>query len=82
MEMSYNTFKEILGEYQSTLVMTYDVLDALDFVAELLEAEADAVQLAYPYATNQITRLNDAAREVRQLGYGVSDALADNGEVE
>ena len=79
MEMNYDVFKDLMSNYIATVPTAYAVIDALDFVADLLEAEADATQKNYPAAFHAIERLNMAAQEVRQLGYGASDAMAENG---
>ena len=55
---------ELREKYSTLLIVNSDVVDALNFVRELLEAEADAIKEREPYATASIDRLNAAAYEV------------------
>ena len=52
-----------------------EVDDAIQFVQDLLEFEADEIEKNEPYATNSIRRLRDAAHEVWDLQEYVEDAL-------
>lgn len=70
MSMSKEKFQEIKQRYNS-LLMDDDISNALDFVHDLLCAEADAVKASEPYATNTIKRLEDAAYEVFEIAQEV-----------
>ena len=56
--------REICKKYSSLLVMKGDAVEALNFVHDLLTAEADAIKEKEPTATVTIKRLEDAAYEV------------------
>lgn len=64
MYITKEKFEEICKNHSSLLVLDSDVTEALEFVQELLEAEADAIKAKEPWATNSIKKLNDAAYEV------------------
>lgn len=72
MSMSKEKFQEIKQRYNS-LLMDDDVSNALDFVHDLLCAEADAVKVSEPYATNTIKRLEAAAYEVFEIAQEVME---------
>lgn len=72
MSMSKEKFQEIKQRYNS-LLMDDDISNALDFVHDLLCAEADAVKASEPYATNTIKRLEDAAYEVFEIAQEVME---------
>lgn len=62
--MTKEKFEEICEKYPSLLVVKGDVSEALNFVQDLLEAEADALKEREPHAVKTIERLNQAAYEV------------------
>ena len=64
MYITKEKFEEIREKYSTLLIVNSDVVDALNFVQELLEAEADAIKEREPDATAGIDRLNKAAYEV------------------
>ena len=64
MYITKEKFNELREKYSTLLIVDSDVADALNFVQELLEAEADAIKEREPYATASIDRLNAAAYEV------------------
>lgn len=64
MYITKEKFQEICKNHSSLLVLDGDVMEALNFVQEILEAEADAVKEREPNATVSIDRLNKAAYEV------------------
>lgn len=72
MSMSKEKFQEIKQRYNS-LLMDDDISNALDFVHDLLCAEADAVKASEPYATNTIKRLEAAAYEVFEIAQEVME---------
>ena len=61
MYMSKKKFDEIKAKHSTTIVVDADVGEALAFVQDLLEAEADAIKNREPHATASIGRLNEAA---------------------
>lgn len=73
MSMSKEKFQEIKQRYSSLLILDDDISNALDFVHDLLCAEADAVKASEPYATNTIKRLEDAAYEVFEIAQEVTE---------
>ena len=46
-----------------------EALEAIEFVRELLEAQAEETKAKEPYATNSIRRMEIAAREVDELAF-------------
>ena len=74
MYMSKEKFDEIKAKHSTTIVVDADVGEALAFVQDLLEAEADAIKNREPHATASIGRLNEAAYEGR---YNVDPCSAD-----
>ena len=65
MVISTEKMKEILEKY--SFITDSDVIEALNFTQEILEAEADALKEKEPYATTTINRLNAAAYEVFEI---------------
>ena len=64
MYITKEEFDALREKYSTLLIVNSDVVDALNFVQELLEAEADALKEREPTATASIDRLNKAAYEV------------------
>ena len=60
-------FEEIKAKHNTLLVLEDDVDEALTFVRELLEAEADALKVSEPYAVTSIKKLEDAAYQVFEM---------------
>lgn len=75
MYITKEKFGEIRKKYSTLLILDSDAADALNFVRDLLEAEADAIKEKEPQATASIDRLNTAAYEVYEICGDV-----DNGE--
>lgn len=67
MYLSKEKFEKICKKYPTLLICNGDAEDALNFVQDLLEAEADAVKEREPEATASIDRLNAASYEVYDL---------------
>lgn len=65
--MTREKFEELRRKYKTVLILDDDVFEALDFVQELLEAEADATEQIAPHATRYIQNMNKAAYEVFSL---------------
>lgn len=63
--MQNEKLKEIMKRH---LICSNDeAIEAINFVMELLEEEADHTQETEPYATNSINRMLEASRKVRDL---------------
>ena len=60
---------------EDNYIFPSEVVDAIQFVQDLLEFHAKELEKNEPYATNTIRRLRDAAREVWYLEEYVEDAL-------
>ena len=67
MYITKEKFEELCKKYDSLLVVESDAVDALNFVHDLLAAEADAIKAVEPEATATIDRLNEAAYEVYNI---------------
>ena len=57
-------------------ILECEAVQALEFVAELLELQADKIREKEPYAVNTIDRVEQAAREVWDLSEEVGELLA------
>lgn len=64
MYLTKEKFEKLRKKYSNLIIVDSDVVDALNFVQELLEAEADAIKEREPDATAAIDRINRAAYEV------------------
>ena len=63
-----------------SIVVDADVGEALAFVQDLLEAEADAIKNREPHATASIGRLNEAAYEVFSISNEIDAGEFDDGK--
>lgn len=70
--MTKEKFKEIM---KRNGILAYEVEDAIYFVRDLLESQADDLKVNEPYATKSINRLEEAAREVGDLLYDLADVM-------
>lgn len=70
--MTKEKFKEIM---KRNCILDCDVEDAIYFVRDLLESQADELKVNEPYATKSIDRLEEAAREVGDLLYDLADVM-------
>lgn len=80
MYMSKKKFDEIKAKHSTTIVVDADVGEALAFVQDLLEAEADAIKTCEPHATVSIGRLNEAAYEVFSISNEIDAEEFDDGK--
>ena len=80
MYMSKKKFDEIKAKHSTTIVVDADVGEALAFVQDLLEAEADAIKNREPHATASIGRLNEAAYEVFSISNEIDAGEFDDGK--
>lgn len=62
--MTKEKFKEIM---KRNGILAFEVEDAIYFVRDLLESQADELRENEPYATKAIQRIETAAREVSDL---------------
>lgn len=62
--MTKEKFNEIMKE---NCILACEVEDAIYFVRDLLESQADELKENEPYATRSIQRIEEAAREVSDL---------------
>ena len=69
------TKAELKKIMEDNYIFESEVVDAIQFVQDLLELRADEIERDEPYATNTIQLLRDAAREVWYLQEYVEDAL-------
>lgn len=59
MYMSKKKFDEIKAKHSTTIVVDADVGEALAFVQDLLEAEADAIKNREPHATAEVFSISN-----------------------
>ena len=71
MEMTPQKLQLLIHDYRNLLVMDDDIVDALDFVSDLCDAEADAIEQNEPHAVKSVFDLRSAAHEIRMLGYDI-----------
>lgn len=64
MYMTKEKFDEIKKRHNTLLILDDDTSEALEFVQELLEAEADALKEKCAYATRSIAETENAAHQV------------------
>lgn len=64
MYMTKQKFDEIKKRHSTLLILDDDTSEALEFVQELLEAEADALEEKCAYATRSIAETENAAHQV------------------
>ena len=74
-------FEELKEKYKNLLIMRSDVTDALNFVYELLKAEADAVRVLEPYATSFINHIDEAAYAVFDFCSDIENERFSEGQV-
>lgn len=70
--MTKEKFKEIM---KRNGILACEVEDAICFIRDLLEFQADEVRENEPYAIKGIERLERAAREVYDLLYYLEDVM-------
>ena len=80
MYSSKKKFDEIKGKHSNTIVVDAGVGEALAFVQDLLEAEADAIKNRESHATASIGRLNEAAYEVFSISNEIDAEEFDDGK--
>ena len=73
MYVGRDKYAEIVAKYSTLLIMPDDPATALEFVNELLEAEAYATEAREPTATKTVARLRQAAVDVYDIMNDVLD---------
>ena len=74
MYMTIDEYKTFMKEAGGTTIYDlHDAVDALDFVSDLLCAEAEALKKLEPYAKSEIAELEAAARKVAELTWSVDN---------
>lgn len=76
--MSKEKFDKIRQAHSLVLFHTDDAVEALQFVHEMLIAEAEAVKTKVPYATYTVSRLEQSAHEVLSLAQDIENQDFDN----
>jgi uncharacterized Fe-S cluster-containing protein len=74
-------FEELKEKYKNLLIVQSDVTNAMNFVYELLKAEADAIKVLEPYATSFINRTDEAAYAVFDLCGDIENEIFSEGQV-
>ena len=67
MYMTKQKFDEIKKRYPTLLVLDSDVSNVFEFVRDMLEAEADALEKKCAYATRSIADTEKAASQVYDM---------------
>lgn len=80
MYMTKEKFDEIKAKHSTTIIVDDDVEEALAFVQELLETEADAMKEKCSYAVRSISDTEQAAREVFSMSNEISDEAFGDGD--
>lgn len=80
MYMTKEKFDAIQKKYGTLLVLNTDANDAMEFVRELLETEADALREKCAYAHRSIAEMEDAARRVAELNNDAENDKFGDGE--
>ncbi len=73
MYLSKEKFNELVKRHPTTLIVPDDIIEAFDFVREVLEAESYALKKAEPYASKSINDLNSASYEVFSLSVDIGN---------
>lgn len=80
MYITKEKFEEIKAKHNTLLVLEDDVGEALAFVRELLEAEADALKEKCAYATKSIAETESAAHQVFDMQSEIEDERFGDGD--
>ena len=80
MYMTKQKFDEIKRKYSALLVLDDDVGEVLDFVQELLEAEADAIREKCDDATRSIAEADNAVQQVFDMRCEISNGYFGDGD--
>ena len=67
METTKTRVEKLIANYNSVILDLDDAYEAIWFVANILDEEADAIEKEEPYATKTIRCYREAASELRRL---------------
>ena len=79
MYLTKEMLNNIVQKYNITFLTEDDVVNAFNFVHDVLVAEADAIKSKEPTATASISRLESAADEVFSVGGEIENEEFDEG---
>ena len=79
MYLTKEMLNSIVQKYNITFLTDDDVVNAFNFVHDVLVAEADAIKDKEPTATASISRLESAAYEVFSVGGEIENEEFDEG---
>lgn len=80
MYMTKEKFDEIKKRHSILLILDNDTSEALEFVQELLEAEADALKEKCAYATRSIAETENAAHQVFDMRREIENEAFGDGD--
>lgn len=80
MYMTKEKFDEIKKRHSTLLILDDDTSEALEFVQELLEAEADALKEKCAYATRSIAETENAAHQVFDMRREIENEAFGDGD--
>lgn len=80
MYMTKEKFDEIRRKHSTLLILDDDVDETLEFVQELLEAEADALKEKCAYATKSIAEVESAVHQVFDMRREIDNECFGDGD--
>lgn len=80
MYMTKEKFDEIKRKHSTLLILDDDVDETLEFVQELLEAEADALKEKCAYATKSIAEVESAVHQVFDMRREIDNECFGDGD--
>lgn len=80
MYMTKQKFDEIKKRHSTLLILDDDTREALEFVQELLDAEADALKEKCAYATRSIAETENAAYQVFDMQREIENGAFGDGD--
>lgn len=80
MYMTKEKFDEIKRKHSTLLILDDDADETLEFVQELLEAEADALKEKCAYATKSIAEVESAVHQVFDMRREIDNECFGDGD--
>lgn len=80
MYMTKEKFDEIKRKHSTLLILDNDADETLEFVQELLEAEADALKEKCAYATKSIAEVENAVHQVFDMRREIDNECFGDGD--
>mgnify|MGYP001132233471 FL=1 len=80
MYMTKEKFDEIKRKHSTLLILDDDADETLEFVQELLEAEADALKEKCAYATKSIAEVENAVHQVFDMRREIDNECFGDGD--